>query len=538
LPPFGNDGDETYCLLHHPDKKKRVERLQETISAYLISGKSDFTHAVFPDEFVFALPQNHCPGLLNLSNVTLANSLELEGASLSQGLILSTISIKSISLNGATIEKPVTIKVDDKVSHIMCQNSKIRGGFEMSAGGVEAISFQKAEVYGGVGIQIRNELTNANFLEANLNGDVRIKCHTLNNLYLRSAKIYSTGGLAVRAVECVDINAQHAKFRCPIEIYAKTGSNINFNRAELEELLTLTITGAAFSCSKAAIFRGVDFRGSHIKINTDTFDHVEFDPTATMNFRDSILEGTLRLQTNPSTPKAVNLDHCTVMGKTIIRSPLGRPLIQIIAEEHAPDLGDQVVLSNVSLKRCRLLGNSLGGMLMSNVKWDDEKGRALLYDERFLKDDPSVVDNLRETYQVLKENFRAMGDHVTSGDFHYGEMEMTRRKYGWFCRNFGLSGLYYALSGYGTKPATAFRFLCYLLLLFTFLFALAKAGELSEIIFESIELTLQAASFQSLTATQVDRLSIYSRLVFLVARILIPLQAGLLALAIRMRLKR
>ena len=76
--------------------------------------------------------------------------------------------------------------------------------------------------------------------------------------------------------------------------------------------------------------------------------------------------------------------------------------------------------------------------------------RSVLYDEIVMRKQGEAAPwgNLKEAYQILKEKYRQMGDHATSGDFHYGEMEAKRREYGWPKRILCPEFLYWAFSGY------------------------------------------------------------------------------------------
>jgi hypothetical protein len=238
---------------------------------------------------------------------------------------------------------------------------------------------------------------------------------------------------------------------------------------------------------------------------------------------------------SPTPPKLINLNGGTVKGDTTIRSQLGEALIEVVAKRKAPEFGGKVTFANVDLSNCRLVGNPIDTMQLNNVKWHEQEGRAVLYDERMFEVESSLTKNIKEAYQVLKEKYRQMGDHVTSGDFHYGEMQMKRREYGRIRRFLGLEAWYYYLSGYGTNPKLAALWLVLIILLFTLLFNLFGDVRLKENVVEALILSIQAATLQPVPW---ESFSLLARLLFSLERILAPLQIGLLALAIRMRLKR
>lgn len=89
----------------------------------------------------------------------------------------------------------------------------------------------------------------------------------------------------------------------------------------------------------------------------------------------------------------------------------------------------------------------------------------MLYDEVAYRDGADIpAANIREAYQIIKQRCSQMGDHSRAGDFHYGEMEMKRREYGWPWRALCPEILYWALSGYGTGYLRAAFWLLVLLL--------------------------------------------------------------------------
>src|SRR3990167_108688 len=88
---------------------------------------------------------------------------------------------------------------------------------------------------------------------------------------------------------------------------------------------------------------------------------------------------------------------------------------------------------------------------------------------------------VRRLYQELKCNFENKKDWNTAGDFHYGEMECRRKKYGWLGRNvLFLEALYYWASGYGERPWRAFFGVMVLILGFA-LFYLPPASNVSQL---------------------------------------------------------
>jgi len=123
-----------------------------------------------------------------------------------------------------------------------------------------------------------------------------------------------------------------------------------------------------------------------------------------------------------------------------------------------------VTLTNVDLRECLLVGNAVGRIEFWNVEWPRRRGRYTLRDENVYRHTGGIPpSNLREAYQVLKQKYHDKGDHVRAGDFHYGEMEMKRREYGWPRRYISPEFLYWLFSGYGMGYVRAFLWLVALL---------------------------------------------------------------------------
>jgi hypothetical protein len=280
-----------------------------------------------------------------------------------------------------------------------------------------------------------------------------------------------------------------------------------------------------FNMSAATLGGGVNLSNCNIKTYSRGFDKAIFAPMTEINLDGAIIDGNLTIVASPEPPKSVKLDGCVITGETKICSQLGQPMIEITAKGIRPIFHKEVMFKSVSLRECKLVGNPIDKIALSNIRWCKAKnGRSMLYDETLLSPNSPITTNIKEAYQILKEKYRQFGDHSTSGDFHFGEMEMKRHEYGDILRkNLSLIAFYHALSGYGTEPARATRLLGLLFLLAMSLFALALQGDCTENIFTSLELTLQAASFQPLSSNQADHMTVALRLVFLGARIILPL---------------
>jgi hypothetical protein len=186
-------------------------------------------------------------------------------------------------------------------------------------------------------------------------------------------------------------------------------------------------------------------------------------------------------------------------------------------------------------------------MKFSNVEWARYRGRRVLFDELAIREKAAGArsdgfkryvppSNLREAYQILKEQYRAGGDHVRSGDFHCGEMEMKRQEYSWFLRYMGLEALYYYLSGYGTQWMRAFLWLTFIVVGSAAVYLWLDPWAFSWNFGVALKFSVNTAALQHPALPQ--HVHSISHWVHVIESIWGPLQIALLALALRMRLKR
>lgn len=129
----------------------------------------------------------------------------------------------------------------------------------------------------------------------------------------------------------------------------------------------------------------------------------------------SSIDGKFTVTETLTPPTSINIDKCAMKKDTVIRSEVGRPSIKLVARHERPDFHGNVLFENVSLTECRLLGNPINRLEMRNVEWNRAKKRAILYDKLVRPKEPAVVNALKEAYQILKERYRTLGDHITSG---------------------------------------------------------------------------------------------------------------------------
>lgn len=267
-----------------------------------------------------------------------------------------------------------------------------------------------------------------------------------------------------------------------------------------------------------------------------SFVKSRFDEASILNLSGTRIRGDLVLAGLPSLPQEIHLDGATITGSTRIEAELGTLKPRIIASEKVPNFGGNVVFMNVDLRGCLLVGNVIERMEFATIDWSRRWRRCVLYDEITLRNGRNLpVANLRETYQILKQKYQQKGDHVRAGDFHYGEMEMKRREYGWLGRGLSWEALYWALSGYGSGHLRVFIWLAFLVLGFAFIYFYTSPGTFGG---------LGDALHFSLSVTALQRpevpagLGTLGRWLHLVQAILGPVLIALFVLALRMRLKR
>ena len=145
---------------------------------------------------------------------------------------------------------------------------------------------------------------------------------------------------------------------------------------------------------------------------------------------------------------------------------------------------------------------------------------------------------------MLKQKYKEEHNEPEVSNWHYGEKEMFR-KGSLIGRYLSLSNLYWFSSGYGERPLRAGIMLVWLIIAISILFGLTgiKPVDGSNIIeikqltdiwdIDYLVATLQYATFE----TRPDFIPV-NLFLKIVAKLLIPLQTALFALAVRNRFRR
>lgn len=223
----------------------------------------------------------------------------------------------------------------------------------------------------------------------------------------------------------------------------------------------------------------------------------------------------------------------------------------VIIEETA-----SIRFENVHLNNTSFIDTDFKNISFVNCKWHEENDRYILYDEiEALKENKVVVtlengviyrankyiDKLalvQSIYNRLKQKYKAEHNEAEASKWHYGEKEMKRNATGisdtlnWLFLN-----IYWLTSGYGEMPKRALLWLIGFIVVLTALPEYALADDIKSYDIISSALALARLMKDSLLNAVFDLKSTY-KLIGLLMKTLIPLQATFLAIAVRNRFRR
>jgi len=213
-----------------------------------------------------------------------------------------------------------------------------------------------------------------------------------------------------------------------------------------------------------------------------------------------------------------------------------------------------VRFERVNLSRVSFIQTDLRKVQFVNVQWHRTAGRDSLFAERKVvekwkkekkrkeetKEEMQLVEDL---YRQLKQNFEENRNWETAGDFHYGEMEMKRKRRS-FLRDPFL-WLYWFLSGYSERVWRALGCLVFFWVgfgLFYWLSGMDTSGFHSSMpptsqsrIFSSFLYSLKVITFQGPYLVLLNPLGLWIQTI---ESIFGAIQIALLVLALRQRLRR
>jgi uncharacterized protein YjbI with pentapeptide repeats len=380
--------NNVYCILHlPPGPGKDQGKFDSTLNAHQGSGRCDFRWVSFPANAQFS--NRRFRETVDFRHVVIQGNLVLNKAIFEKGLHLG----------------------ENKIPSVLLSNASIDGPFEIHSIVNEALDIKKTIFRGPVEMEFRERAVNIQASSAQFHGSVSIKT-TEANLSLQGAELQA--GLTLRGNYFQTANLDRATVRGNLDLRDSRFRVLSFNEIFLHNNVTIDLSG-------------------------------------------SRVDGELSFVGLPTPPQGIILSGTNIGGSVRVDAKLGQRKPCVIATGKNPDLESDVTLKNVDLQNCLLVGNEIDKFRLSNVEWprrwcrwfsQERWGPRVMYDEIVYrqKKDSIPSSNLREAYQALKQQYLAKGDHVTAGDFHYGEMEMKRRERGRLRQIFCLECLYWLLS--------------------------------------------------------------------------------------------
>ncbi len=205
---------------------------------------------------------------------------------------------------------------------------------------------------------------------------------------------------------------------------------------------------------------------------------------------------------------------------------------------------DQVYFSSVNLSETTFTGTNLRGVHLEGVDFYQPllKRHGLIYEVALSK----IKDKASDLYDLplLESKYREMRvcleeskDFGVATDMYVGEMEAKRKQLHFLRRNiFSTEALFRLVSNYGQSAIKAFLVLGALITIHFYISTnlLGHIG-LSGFFDEDVKQTLRVVSFQNVDR---DKSETYLGMIDTLFRILVPIQAGMFALALRIKIKR
>ena len=377
---------------------------------------------------------------------------------------------------------------------------------------------------------------NVDLSSADVHGPLRVD-GGVNNTFRLNNQTRLRDLVEIHIPTLIHIQANGAQFDGGLSIDALEVGSLDLRSANLQQGLTLRGRyQPSIAFDSATIHGDVDLRYSKFGGNL-SLGEVVFDADSSLSLDGSRVRGDLILAGTSTLPREVGLDGAIIHGRVCIEAPLGAPRTRVVALNQHPTFRGSVTFTNVDLRDCLLVGNVIDHMEFSNIEWPRLRGRYVLRDEIMYRKTRAGIpsSNLREAYQVLKQRYQTRGDHVRAGDFHYGELEMKRRQNGFPNRWISWEFVYWMLSGYGVGHVRALFILLGLVFGFAGLYystSPAAFGNFSE----ALRYSLSVAALQR--PEMPKTFSDLQKWLHIGEAILGPIQIGLFALALRMRLKR
>jgi len=467
------DGDR-YCVLHLPrGQEKRGAKFNDALAAHVNGGRSDFRWMYFPDPSP-SLKGSSFTGVVDFRDATVPGMLDLTESVCDGDVLFGGAAIHGVDLSRSTIGGH--LRYDGAIDNTFrMHNTLVNGPTELRFANLAHVQAHMTE--------FRGRLT--------------VEGPAIASLDLPRAAV--RGGLTLRG-------RYEAKYGGPNFAHATMLGSLEFHGADFDVL---------------------------------TFPEVIFDTTSTLDLRGARVRQTFALGDLPAVPRVIHLDGARFDEVVRIEGPAGGPKPRILAPERRPTFARGVSLTNVDVRDLLLVGNVIQTIEVWNADWPRRRGRYVLRDEivyrhseRSKRMPPS---NLREAYQALKRKYEGKGDHIRAGDFHYGEMEMKRREYGFPRRWLSWEFAYWMLSGYGVGHVRSLVILVALISAFAGLYYFTMPEAFTDFS-GALRYSIGVAALQR--PEMPEEFDEPQKWLHIAEAVLGPLQIALFMLALRMRLKR
>ncbi|WP_447963976.1 hypothetical protein [Nitrospira sp. Ecomares 2.1] len=415
--------------------------------------------------------------------------------------------------------------------------------------------------------QNKTFIDDLDFTGATFEGELQLRNVTLKKgLKISSCQLSGILLLGVTVegeVEIKQTRARHLQivvredstFRGPLVIESTTAGNLSFSNSKFENQLIVKFKELSnIEIWAAEIHSLFDIQDCSIG-QTLNLEKVIFGPKSEVNLCSSSIRVGI-LMGGKTNPGVLRIDGLKVNGFSKLASPMDSPFpMKIISEKKAPifDWEKGVRFQNVDLSECLLLGNNFKNFQLNNVQWawvgqprpkflGSRFGRSGLKDEKILREkkekNMSLIRNLREAYEILKKEYEAKGNHLQSGLFHYGEMEMRRREYSFPKRYLGLEAFYWILSGYGIGWGRALLWIILIILIPAYIYYWDNLDNTYYDGWDWLRHSFQVTTFQKPNLPKGLEPSDCTKWTQTIQSVLGPFQIALFGLAVRTRIKR
>lgn len=220
----------------------------------------------------------------------------------------------------------------------------------------------------------------------------------------------------------------------------------------------------------------------------------------------------------------------------------------------------KVRFEGINCRKLSFLDTDVKQIDFINCEWEQVGGRNVLYDEKNLvnKPDEELTSDFKKVemlYRKLKQKYKEEHDEQEASNWHYGEKEMFRKSNKWRKYLPSLVTIYWLTSGYGERPVRSLSVLLFFIFAASIISLYAglslppglkevygigrhdlQAGLTAKTALPSLMNTLKYVTFQR--DPFFKPAGWFGEFVKLVAQVVVPIQAALLAFAVRNRFRR